>query len=55
MLFFIYFILFWTNHLYDITLSIDMIATLGETTGLFSLRRMQKRMTEDPVGQQILE
>ncbi|XP_068727744.1 ubiquinone biosynthesis protein COQ4 homolog, mitochondrial-like [Montipora capricornis] len=33
----------------------DMIATLGETTGLFALRRMYKRMTVDPVGQQILK
>ncbi|KAK2567136.1 Ubiquinone biosynthesis protein COQ4-like protein [Acropora cervicornis] len=40
--------------LYDPTRA-DMVATLGETTGLFALRRMQKRMTEDPVGQHILE
>ncbi|KAM7441046.1 Ubiquinone biosynthesis protein [Porites harrisoni] len=33
----------------------DMVATLGETTGLLALKKMHHRMGQDPVGQQILE
>lgn len=33
----------------------DMIATLGETTGYYALKNIQKKMLQDPVGRQILE
>ena len=32
----------------------DMIATLGETTGHFALKRIKQKMLEDPVGRQII-
>lgn len=32
----------------------DMIATLGETTGYYALRKLHRQMISDPVGQQIL-
>jgi len=33
----------------------DMVATVGETTGLLALKNMQHRMIQDPVGQEILQ
>lgn len=33
----------------------DMVATLGETTGLVALKNMHHRMIQDPVGQEILQ
>ena len=33
----------------------DMIATLGETTGHFALKRIKQKMLEDPVGRQIIK
>lgn len=33
----------------------DMVATLGETTGLLALKNMHQRMMQDPVGQEILQ
>ncbi|KAL9989547.1 hypothetical protein ACROYT_G004109 [Oculina patagonica] len=40
--------------LYDPTRA-DMVATLGETTGLVALKNMHQRMIQDPVGQEILQ
>lgn len=39
----------------DKFLSTDMVATLGETTGLLALKKMHHKMSEDPVGQNILQ
>jgi len=33
----------------------DMVATVGETTGLLALKNMHRRMTQDPIGQEILQ
>ena len=33
----------------------DMVATVGETTGLPVLKNMHHRMMQDPVGQEILQ
>lgn len=34
---------------------VDMVATVGETTGLVALKNMHHRMMQDPVGQEILQ
>lgn len=34
---------------------VDMVATVGETTGLVALKNMYHRMMQDPVGQEILQ
>lgn len=42
-----------TMSLYDPTRD-DMIATLGETTGYYALKKIKQKMLDDPVGRQIL-
>ncbi len=32
----------------------DLVATVGETTGVFVLERLRQRMQSDPVGAEIL-
>jgi ubiquinone biosynthesis protein COQ4 len=32
----------------------DMVAVLGETTGYLALRRMHRRMQQNPIGREIL-
>lgn len=34
---------------------VDMVATLGETTGFLALMNMHKKMQADAVGQEILQ
>lgn len=41
--------------MYDVVLTKDMIATLGETTGYPGLLYTKRKMESDPVGRQILK
>ena len=34
---------------------VDMVATLGETTGFLALKNMHQKIQEDPIGQEILQ